>query len=68
MKARVGDWIRVLGHNVGDHDRRGEIVSVHGEDGAPPYEVRWLSDDHVSVFFPGSDALIERADHDARAN
>jgi len=31
---------------------------VHGEDGAPPYLVRW-SDGHQSVFFPSSDAVVE---------
>lgn len=65
MKAKVGDWIRVLGHHMGDHDRRGEIVSVHGDDGAPPYEVRWMVDDHVSVYYPGSDAIIEPAEERA---
>ena len=59
MKGKVGDWIRVLGHHTGDPDRRGQIVGVHGDDGSPPFEVRWIGNDHVTIFFPGSDAVIE---------
>jgi len=58
MHANVGDRIVVRGHQVGDADRRGEIVEVHGADGAPPYVVRW-SDGHQGLFFPGSDATVE---------
>jgi len=58
MDANVGDRIVVRGHQVGDGDRRGEIVEVHGADGAPPYVVRW-SDGHQGLFFPGSDATVE---------
>ena len=58
MHANVGDRIVVRGHQVGDTDRRGEIVEVHGASGAPPYVVRW-SDGHQGLFFPGSDATVE---------
>jgi hypothetical protein len=58
MNANVGDRIVVRGHQVGDSDRRGEIVEVHGADGAPPYVVRW-SDGHQGLYFPGSDATVE---------
>lgn len=58
MDAKMGDRIVVRGHQVGDGDRRGEIVEVQGADGAPPYVVRW-SDGHEVLFFPGSDATVE---------
>jgi len=58
MKARVGDDLIVKGHHVGDADRRGVITEVHGEDGTPPYLVRW-SDGHESSFFPSSDTVVE---------
>ena len=61
MRAKVGDRIIVRGHRVGDPDRDGEILEVHGEDGAPPYVVRWAADDHESTFYPGTDALIRSA-------
>lgn len=58
MRAVVGDRIRVHGHRVGDPDRVGEILEVRGEDGGPPYVVRWDDDGHESLFFPGSDAEV----------
>ncbi|MGH3391535.1 MAG: DUF1918 domain-containing protein [Actinomadura sp.] len=58
MQASVGDKLMVHGHQVGEPDRRAEILEVHGKDGAPPYVVRW-SDGHESVFFPSSDAVVE---------
>jgi len=58
MKAQVGDELIVKGHNVGDADRRGVITEVHGDDGTPPYLVRW-TDGHESSFFPSSDTVVE---------
>jgi hypothetical protein len=43
---------------VGDEDRKGVIVEIHGDHGAPPYFIRW-EDGHQSVFFPSSDTLAE---------
>jgi Domain of unknown function (DUF1918) len=58
MKANAGDELVVKGHHVGDQDRRGVITEIHGEDGGPPYLVRW-SDGHESTFFPSSDTVVE---------
>ncbi len=58
MKAQVGDELVVKGAHVGDVQRRGVIIEVHGQDGAPPYLVRW-SDGHESSFFPSSDTVVE---------
>jgi hypothetical protein len=41
MRAAVGDGIVVRGHHVADPDRKGVILAVAGEDGAPPYLVLW---------------------------
>ena len=60
MKANVGDRLHVHGRTVGDVDRVGEIVEVHGEDGAPPYLVRF-PDGHETLVFPGPDATVEVA-------
>jgi hypothetical protein len=65
MQATVGDRIVVRGHRVGDHDRDGEVLEVRGDDGGPPYLVRWGDDGHQSLFFPGSDALVQHLDHEA---
>lgn len=40
MRAQVGDELTVKDCHQGDEDRRGEIIMVHGADGAPPYVVR----------------------------
>lgn len=58
MRANVNDRLIVRGHHVGDPDREAVILEVHGQDGAPPYLVRW-GDGHESVFFPSSDTAIE---------
>jgi Domain of unknown function (DUF1918) len=58
MKAVVGDELTVKGRHQGDEDRHGEIIEVHGSDGAPPYLVRWR-DGHESVFFPTSGTVAE---------
>ncbi len=63
MRAQVGDRLIVKGHRVGDPDRNAVILEVRGEDGAPPYLVRWVEDDHVSLFFPGSDAILRQVEH-----
>ena len=59
MKANVGDRLVIKGHHVGEPDRDAEIIEVRGDDGAPPYLVRWADDGHEGLFYPGSDASIE---------
>jgi hypothetical protein len=60
MRASVGDRIVVKGHRVGEPDRDAEILEVHGEEGEPPYVVRWSDDGHEGLFFPGSDAAVQQ--------
>jgi hypothetical protein len=59
MKANVGDRLIIAGHRVGEHERDAEILEVRGADGAPPYLVRWADDGHVSVAYPGPDAIVQ---------
>jgi hypothetical protein len=66
MKAAVGDRLVIKGHYVGQPDRDAEILEVHGDDGAPPYLVRWSDDGHEGLFFPGSDAIVEHFTHHRR--
>jgi hypothetical protein len=58
MQAVVGDEVLVRGRHVGDADRQGVIIEIHGEDGAAPYVIRW-KDGHQSVFMPSSDTVVE---------
>jgi hypothetical protein len=59
MQTKVGDRLVVRGHHVGQPDRDGEIIEVRGKDGGPPYVVRWDDTGHETLFFPGSDAVVE---------
>jgi hypothetical protein len=59
MQAVVGDHVIVHGHKVGEVERRGEVVECRGQDGSPPYVVRWDGDGHEGLFFPGPDAEVE---------
>jgi hypothetical protein len=63
MQARTGDWIVVESLHLGEHRRRGQIVNVEHPDGTPPYVVRWLDDNHESLFFPGPEAHLEHTAH-----
>jgi len=60
MRAAIGDKIVVLAHHVGarGRTRTAIILAVEGENGAPPYLVRW-EDGHESTFVPGPEALVE---------
>jgi hypothetical protein len=60
MRAQVGDRITVHSLHVGEPNRDGEILEVHGKDGAPPYVVRWSDTGHLGLYFPGADAQINR--------
>ncbi|MET9342912.1 DUF1918 domain-containing protein [Nonomuraea sp. NPDC003804] len=61
MKAAVGDRLVVEGAHQGDERRVGIIVSLHHDDGTPPYLVRWLDDDRETLVYPGPDAHVEQA-------
>ena len=63
MQASKGDRIVIKGHRVGEPDRDCEVLEVRGRDGGPPYQVRWDEDGHESLFFPGSDAVVEHFEH-----
>jgi hypothetical protein len=58
MHAVIGDELLVRGRHVDDADRIGVIIGIHGENGSPPYLVRWTVGQE-SVFFPSADTLVE---------
>ena len=59
MRAAIGDRIVVMGHHVGESKREALILAVGGEDGGPPYRVRWDDTGHEALFFPGPDSVVE---------
>ena len=63
LRADPGDRLVIRGHHTGELERDAEILEVLGEDGAPPYVVRWQDDGHVSHAYPGSDARVEHFAH-----
>ena len=62
MRAHPGDFLLVESPNEHSHTRRGEIIAVHGDDGAPPFMVRWESGGQESLVFPGPDAHVESSE------
>jgi Domain of unknown function (DUF1918) len=57
MKAQVGDVIVIKANHVGEPDRHGEVLEARGEDGGPPFLVRF-DDGHETLVFPGPDATV----------
>lgn len=60
MQAKIGDRLVVEGKTVDQPRKDGEVIEVHGENGGPPYLVRW-SDGHEGLTFPGPDAHVVAA-------
>ena len=59
LRAAAGDRLVIRGHHAGEPERDAEILEVLGDDGAPPYLVRWEEDGHVSRAYPSSDAYVQ---------
>jgi Domain of unknown function (DUF1918) len=51
-----------IASHVGEPPRDGEVLEVLGEDGAPPYLVRWEADADASRFYPSSAVYVENFD------
>lgn len=58
MHAHVGDALTIDGHKVGEPKRTGEVVEVRGENGGPPYRVRWDQTGTTTLLFPGPDCHV----------
>jgi hypothetical protein len=57
MKAHPGDHIILAASHVDQATRDGEVLEVRGDDGAPPYLVRW-SDGHTGLLYPGPGSIL----------
>lgn len=67
MHAVVGDLLIIESGHVDESPRTGVILEVHGEDGGPPYVVRWNDDEHTSTVVPGTDARVKHLGGDSEA-
>ena len=61
MQAKVGERLILKSHHVGEPERTGEILEVRGEEGGPPFLVRF-EDGHEGLVFPGPDAVVHHPD------
>ncbi|MDN4597135.1 DUF1918 domain-containing protein [Leifsonia virtsii] len=68
MQAHVGDFLIIASNHLEGPARVGLIQEVHGEGGAPPYQVRWEDDERTTLVFPGPDAHIEHRGDSAAAS
>ncbi|WP_017976677.1 DUF1918 domain-containing protein [Actinopolyspora halophila] len=58
MKAATGERLYVHSRTVEQPDRAGVILEVRGENGEPPYLVRF-DDGHERLVYPGGDCEVE---------
>ena len=58
MQAAVGDQVKIHSRTIDQADRLGEIVEVRGEQGGPPYVVRF-SNGQQSLIYPGPDTEVK---------
>ncbi len=66
LHARPGDRLVVRGHHQGEPQRDAEVLKALGDEGGPPYLVRW-EDGHETEVFPGSDVFIQHIAEPKRA-
>lgn len=60
MHASVGDQIVIRSAHVDEVVRTGDILEVRGQNGEPPFLVRWSDSGHEALIFPGPDAQVRR--------
>ena len=64
LRAAPGDRLVIRGHRVGEPEHDAEVLEVLGDDGGPPFLVRWEDSGRVSRLYPSSDAYIEHFAHE----
>jgi hypothetical protein len=57
MKAQIGERLLFHGKKVGSADHTAEVLQVRGDDGSPPYLVRF-GDGQERLIFPGTDCQV----------
>ncbi len=59
-RAQPGDTLVIDGAGMAGLPRTGTIIAVTGQDGKPPYLVRWTAGDYESRISPGPGARVEK--------
>ncbi|MCW2790090.1 MAG: putative signal-transduction protein with domain [Aeromicrobium sp.] len=62
IHAVVGDTLIVHSTHVGEAVREATILEARGEDGGPPFMVRWSDSGHEGLIFPGPDAEVQHVE------
>ncbi len=65
MQAHRGDELVVRGRRAGQPNRKGEVLEAKGPDDTQPFLVRWDDTGHTTLFFPGSDCVVQQLAHAA---
>lgn len=65
LNVQVGDELVIDGHRVGEPPRKGHVVEVRGEGGAPPYRVKWDDSGRTTLLFPGPDCHVHHVGNDS---
>jgi len=60
LRAEPGDTLVIDGTGMSGLPRIGTIIAVAGQDGRPPYLVRWTGGDYESRISPGPGARVEK--------
>jgi len=63
MRANPGDRIILAAPTVDGPLRDGEVLETRGDDGAPPYLIRW-SDGHEGLLYPGPGSVLRITSHE----
>ncbi|WP_418956070.1 DUF1918 domain-containing protein [Streptomyces tritici] len=58
MHASKGDKLVVHGRTVGHGDRTAEVLQVLGQNGEPPFRVKFDDDGHEALVSPGPDTVV----------
>jgi len=64
LRAEVGDQLVRRGTAIGHSEILGVVIRVHGEDGGPPFTVRWYDSGYVSKVTPNAERFWIRPQFD----
>ncbi|MGI9658962.1 MAG: DUF1918 domain-containing protein [Gaiellaceae bacterium] len=64
LRAEPGDRLVIKSRRLdGAAERDAEILEILGDDGHPPYRVRWSDNGRETITRPGSDAFVDHLNH-----